>query len=87
MQGRSIFGRRPDEGQGFVGFGRVAWEHFADYGVWDRPAVERWTISLIERKCPARWGGYHPVAVDDSKLHRTSGKVFGHMHVPRVSRS
>ena len=52
-------------------------EHFAEYGAWDRPAVERRTISLIEQECPARWGGYHPVAVDDTKLHRTSGGVWG----------
>jgi len=52
-------------------------ESFAEYGAWDRPAVERRTISLIERERPARWGGYHPVAVDDTKLHRTSGGVWG----------
>lgn len=54
-----------------------AMEQFAEYGAWDRPAVERRTISLIERECPARWGGYHPVAVDDTKLHRTSRGVWG----------
>ena len=54
-----------------------AMEQFAEYGAWDRPAVERRTISLIERECAARWGGYHPVAVDDTKLHRTSGGVWG----------
>ncbi len=52
-------------------------EHFAEYGAWDRPAVERRTISLIEQECPARWGRYHPVAVDDTKLHRTSERVWG----------
>lgn len=52
-------------------------EHFAEYGAWDRPAVERQTVSLIEHECPARWGGYHPVALDDTKLHRTSERVWG----------
>ena len=54
-----------------------AMEHFAEYGAWDRPAVERRTISLIEQERPARWGRYHPVAVDDTKLHRTSEAVWG----------
>jgi hypothetical protein len=54
-----------------------ALEHFAEYGAWDRPAVERQTVSLIEQECPARWGRYHPVAVDDTKLHRTGEKVWG----------
>ena len=54
-----------------------AMEQFAEYGAWDRPAVERRTIALIERERAARWGGYHPVAVDDTKLHRTSGGVWG----------
>ena len=54
-----------------------AMEHFAEYGAWDRVAVERRTIELIEHEAPARWGGYHPVAVDDTKLHRTSEDVWG----------
>jgi hypothetical protein len=52
-------------------------EHFAEYGVWDREAVERQTLRLIEQERPARWGRYHPVALDDTKLHRTSAKVWG----------
>ncbi|MFH1108014.1 MAG: transposase [Planctomycetota bacterium] len=40
-------------------------------------AVERRTIELIEHEAPARWGGYHPVAVDDTKLHRASEAVWG----------
>lgn len=52
-------------------------EHFAEYGAWDRDAVERQTLRLIEQERPARWGRYHPVALDDTKLHRTSGKVWG----------
>lgn len=61
-----------------------AMEHFAEScpeprrdGAWDRVAVERRTIELIEHEAPARWGGYHPVAVDDTKLHRASEAVWG----------
>jgi DDE superfamily endonuclease len=39
--------------------------------------VERQTLRVIERERPARWGRYHPVALDDTKLHRTSAKVWG----------
>ena len=52
-------------------------EHCAAYGAWDRAAVERHTLRLIEQEQPARWGQYHAVAVDDTKLHRTSKKVWG----------
>jgi len=52
-------------------------EHFAEYGAWNRAAVERQTIRLIEQEKPARCGRYHPVAVDDTKLLRTSEDVWG----------
>jgi hypothetical protein len=52
-------------------------EHFAEYGAWDREAVERQTLRLIEQEQPARWGSYQPVAVDDTKGHRTSKQVWG----------
>lgn len=52
-------------------------EHFAEYGAWDRQAVERRLMRLVEQEHPARWGGYHPVAVDDTKEHRTSAAVWG----------
>ena len=52
-------------------------EHFAEYGAWDRVAVERQLLRLLERERPARWGRYHPVAIDDTKGHRTSKKVWG----------
>jgi hypothetical protein len=52
-------------------------EHFAEYGAWDRQAVERRLMRLVEQEHPARWGGYHPVAVDDTKEHRTSADVWG----------
>jgi DDE superfamily endonuclease len=52
-------------------------EHFAEYGAWAPEAVERHTLRLLEQARPARWGRYHPVAVDDTKLHRTSTQVWG----------
>jgi hypothetical protein len=52
-------------------------EHFAEYGAFDRVGVERATIRLIEERQPARFAGYHPVALDDTKEHRTSGAVWG----------
>jgi DDE superfamily endonuclease len=52
-------------------------EHFAEYGAWDRDAVERQTLRLLEEERPARWGRYHPVAIDDTKGHRTSKQVWG----------
>ena len=52
-------------------------EHFAEYGAWDREAVERQLMQLVEREHPARWGRYHPVAIDDTKEHRTSADVWG----------
>lgn len=55
---------------------RVA-ESFAEYGAWDRQAVERQLIRLVEQERPARWGGYRVMAVDDTKEHRTSAQVWG----------
>jgi hypothetical protein len=52
-------------------------EHFAEYGSWNREAVERQVMRLVEQEHPARWGGYHPVAIDDTKEHRTSADVWG----------
>lgn len=52
-------------------------EHFAEYGAWDRQAVERQTLRVLEHERPARWAGYHPVAIDETKLHRTSKRVWG----------
>jgi hypothetical protein len=52
-------------------------EHCAEYGAWDRKAVERQTLQLIAQERPARWGRDRPVALDDTKLHRTSAKVWG----------
>jgi DDE superfamily endonuclease len=52
-------------------------EHFAEYGAWERKAVERQTLWVLEQERPARWGSYRPVALDDTKGHRTSKKVWG----------
>jgi hypothetical protein len=52
-------------------------DHFAEYGAWDREAVERHTLRLIELAQPARWGRYHPVAVDDTQRPRPSTPVWG----------
>jgi len=52
-------------------------EHFAEYGAWDREAVERQLMRLAEQEQPVRWGGYRPVAIDDTKEHRTSADVWG----------
>lgn len=52
-------------------------ERFAEYGAWDRQAVERQLMRLVEQEHPARWGRYQPVALDDTKEHRTSADVWG----------
>ena len=52
-------------------------EHFAEYGAWDRDAVERQLIKLVEQEHPCRWGRYQPVAIDDTKEHRTSAEAWG----------
>lgn len=52
-------------------------EHFAEYGAFDRQGVERTTMRLIEECQPARFAGYHPVALDDTKEHRSSAGVWG----------
>jgi hypothetical protein len=52
-------------------------EHFAEYGAFDRVHVERAVIDLIEEVHPPRFAGYHPVAIDDTKEHRTSETVWG----------
>jgi DDE superfamily endonuclease len=52
-------------------------EHFAEDGAWDRQAVESQPLRVLEQERPARWGRYHPVALDDTTGHRTSQKVWG----------
>ena len=52
-----------------------ALEYFAELGAFDRPAVERQTLRLIEREQPPRWGRYHPNTLDDTKLSRSKSGV------------
>ena len=52
-------------------------ERFAEYGAFDCVAIERLTMQVIEEEQPPRWAGYHPVAVDDTKEHRSSDQVWG----------
>jgi DDE superfamily endonuclease len=52
-------------------------ERFAEYGAWDRQAVEQQLMRLVEQEHPVRWGRYHPVALDDTKEHRSSADVWG----------
>ena len=52
-------------------------EHFAEYGAFDRVSVEQQTVRIIEAVYPPRFAGYHPVAFDDTKEHRTSANVWG----------
>ena len=53
-----------------------ALEHFAEYGAWDREAVERRLLRLLEQERPTRWGQYHPLAIDDTKGYRTNKQVW-----------
>jgi hypothetical protein len=52
-------------------------EHFAEYRAWDCEAVERQLLQVLKHEQPARWGRYHPVALDDTKGHRTIKQVWG----------
>lgn len=52
-------------------------EHFAEYGAFRREAVESRTRCLVETELSPRLAGYRPVALDDTKCHRTSKGVWG----------
>jgi hypothetical protein len=52
-------------------------EHFAEYGSWDRLAVERQLERLVTAESPPTLSGYRVVALDDTKEHRTSSEVWG----------
>jgi hypothetical protein len=54
-----------------------AMERFAEYGRWDAAAVTRNLARLIEKAPGRSWHGYHVSAVDDTKVHRNSGYVWG----------
>jgi hypothetical protein len=67
--------------QSLVGLDRTqdwkALETFAEYGHWDQDALERATAELLDQAPDRRWHGYHVWAGDDSKVHRSSKKVWG----------
>jgi hypothetical protein len=67
--------------QSLVGLGRPqdwkALETFAEYGHWDQPALERATAGLIDQAAGRLWYGYRVWAGDDTKVHRSSKKVWG----------
>ena len=50
-------------------------ERLVETGASDRGEIEGQAHRLLERGRRPRGGRYEPVAVDDSKLHRTSKKV------------
>jgi hypothetical protein len=52
-------------------------EHCAASGAWERKAVERQTLWVLEQECPARWGSSSPVALEDTTGWRPSQKVCG----------
>lgn len=52
-------------------------EAFAEYGSWDREAVERQLFRTLQAKTPQRCGGYCVLAIDDTKGHRRSSGVWG----------
>jgi len=52
-------------------------EAFAEYGSWNRAAVERQLLRSVDQACAGRWGGYRVAAIDDTKEHRTSPDVWG----------
>lgn len=67
--------------QSLVGLDRPhdwkALETFAEYGAWDQPTLERAIAGLIEQAPGRLWYGYHVWAGDDTKIHRSSKKVWG----------
>src|SRR5262245_6145214 len=67
--------------QSLVGLGRAgdwkALEAFAEYGAWDRDAVERALARQLEQAPGRLWHGYHVWAGDDTKVHRSSKNVWG----------
>jgi len=52
-------------------------ENFAEYGTWDRQAVERITAEQLETAPGRLWHGFHVWAGDDTKVHRSGPHVWG----------
>jgi DDE superfamily endonuclease len=67
--------------QSLVGLDRPgdwkALETFAEYGAWDQPTLEQASAGLIEQAPGRLWYGYRVWAGDDTKVHRSSKKVWG----------
>src|SRR6516165_7781085 len=67
--------------QSLVGLDRTqdwkALETFAEYGAWEQTTLEQAIASLIEQAPGRLWHGYHVWAGDDTKVHRSSKKVWG----------
>jgi hypothetical protein len=67
--------------QSLVGLDRAddwkALESFAEYGSWNSRCLERQLGQMIGRLPNSRWHGYRVWAGDDTKVHRTSPKVWG----------
>jgi hypothetical protein len=54
-----------------------ALESFAEYGAWRPERVTAVLAGLIEQAPGRFWYGYHVSAVDDTKVHRSGGDVWG----------
>jgi hypothetical protein len=67
--------------QSLVGIGRPgdwkALESFAEYGAWDGVALERTLARSLDGAPGRTWHGFHVLAGDDSKVHRTGKHVWG----------
>ena len=67
--------------QSLVGLDRPqdwkALETFVEYGAWDQAALERATAALLDQAPGRLWYGYRVWAGDDTKVHRSSAKVWG----------
>jgi DDE superfamily endonuclease len=67
--------------QSLVGLDRTqdwkALETFAEYGAWEQTTLERAIAGLIEQAPGRLWHGYYVWAGDDTKVHRSSKKVWG----------
>jgi hypothetical protein len=54
-----------------------ALEAFAEYGHWEQPQVEYVLAQLLDEVPGRVWHGYRVSALDDTKVHRSSKKVWG----------
>jgi hypothetical protein len=67
--------------QSLVGLGRAqdwkALETFAEVGAWNLEQVQQATARLVETAPGRLWYGFRVWAGDDTKVHRTSGHVWG----------